>query len=67
VFGKDGGMSIEDWEKTTLGWATFVQRMGVQMGNLSSLGITIWLIMGNRRSCRKMSVGRAVVPIHEEG
>jgi 2-polyprenyl-6-methoxyphenol hydroxylase-like FAD-dependent oxidoreductase len=38
VFGKDGGMSIEEWEKTTLGWATLAQKMGMQMGNLSQFG-----------------------------
>jgi hypothetical protein len=31
VFDKEGGMSIEEWEKTTVGWATFAQRLGVQI------------------------------------
>jgi hypothetical protein len=35
VFEKNGEMSIAEWETTTLGWATFAQHMGVQMGNLS--------------------------------
>jgi 2-polyprenyl-6-methoxyphenol hydroxylase-like FAD-dependent oxidoreductase len=38
VFDKEGGMSIEEWEKTTVGWATFAQKLGVQMGNLSQFG-----------------------------
>jgi len=33
-----GGMSIEEWEKTSVGWATFAQKLGVQMGNLSQFG-----------------------------
>jgi 2-polyprenyl-6-methoxyphenol hydroxylase-like FAD-dependent oxidoreductase len=38
VFDKDGGTSIGKWEKSTLEWATFVQKIGVQMGNLSQFG-----------------------------
>ncbi|KAH8749292.1 monooxygenase [Hyaloscypha finlandica] len=38
VFDKEGGMSIEEWEKTSVGWATFAQKLGVQMGNLSQFG-----------------------------
>jgi len=38
VFEKDGGMSIEEWEKATVDWAKFAQNVGVQMGNLSQFG-----------------------------
>jgi 2-polyprenyl-6-methoxyphenol hydroxylase-like FAD-dependent oxidoreductase len=38
VFDKDGGMSMRDWEKSIVEWATFVQKIGVQMGNLSQFG-----------------------------
>lgn len=38
VFDKEGGMSIEEREKTTVGWATFAKKLGVQMGNLSQFG-----------------------------
>jgi 2-polyprenyl-6-methoxyphenol hydroxylase-like FAD-dependent oxidoreductase len=38
VFEKDGRMSIEEWEKDVVGWASFAQKIGVQMGNLSQFG-----------------------------
>jgi 2-polyprenyl-6-methoxyphenol hydroxylase-like FAD-dependent oxidoreductase len=38
VFEKDGGMSVEEWEKATVEWSTLAQKMGVQMGNLSQFG-----------------------------
>ncbi len=38
VFEKGSEMSIEEWEKSILGWATFSQNMGVKMGNLSQFG-----------------------------
>jgi hypothetical protein len=31
-------MSISDWEKSTVEWATFVEKIGVKMGNLSQFG-----------------------------
>jgi 2-polyprenyl-6-methoxyphenol hydroxylase-like FAD-dependent oxidoreductase len=38
VFGEDGGMGIEEWEKATVDWAKFAQNLGVQMGNSSQFG-----------------------------
>jgi hypothetical protein len=35
---KDGKMSIEEWEKDVVGWASFAQKIGIQMGNLSQFG-----------------------------
>jgi len=38
VFEKDGGMSVEEWEKAVVGWALLAYNVGVQMGNLSQFG-----------------------------
>lgn len=38
VFEKDGKMSIEEWEKAVIGWASLAQKIGVKMGNLSQFG-----------------------------
>lgn len=38
VFEKDGKMSIEELEKNVVEWASFAQKVGIQMGNLSQFG-----------------------------
>ena len=37
VFGS-GEMKLEEWEEKVLEWAAWVQKMGVQMGNLAQFG-----------------------------
>ncbi|KAE9365779.1 FAD/NAD(P)-binding domain-containing protein [Stipitochalara longipes BDJ] len=38
VFEDGDGMNVEEWEKSVLGWASFAQKLGVRMGNLSQFG-----------------------------
>lgn len=38
VFGNNPSMNIDEWEKTTLEWSTFVQKTGTSMGDLSQFG-----------------------------
>jgi 2-polyprenyl-6-methoxyphenol hydroxylase-like FAD-dependent oxidoreductase len=38
VFEEEGSMSVEEWEKAILGWATMAHDIGVQAGNLGQFG-----------------------------